>query len=537
MKNIVLVLLIVVTSLLGGWFFGSRSASVPGKREVRKILYYQSTMHPWVKSDKPGKCTVCGMDLVPIYEGGTARVASASTNLVILAEGAPQIAAIRTAPIRREKLTRTLRFSGVIDDDDSRHRVLSAYVGGRIEKLFVNYEGAEVEAGDPLALFYSPELLAAAREYAIASKQGNAAIATVGATRLKQMGLTPEQIAQVPKRAESDLFFEILAPITGTVTKRAAYEGQTVASGENLMELADFSTMWLQFNAYEQDLPFLHPGQNVEITTSSLPGKPITGQITFVNPNLDEMTRSARIRVNIPNPKKQDGNRQILHKTFAEAQVLSESPDVLTVPRSAVLWPANQPRVYVEKSPGKYEPRLVSLGRPGNDAWEVLDGLAEGERIVVSGNMLIDGQAQINNFAEPAPMKAGMKMSELDPVREFLTAVASLSEALAADDLLAYHKALTNLPSPPEGFPKAPQAGDDLASSRLAFQPFSDAVVATAQKMRGQFPALKVFSCPMTGMAAKGLPNNAQWVQMTPEIHNPYLGKEMLDCGTEVPAP
>lgn len=541
MKTRPLILLVAILSLAGGWWIGHRSpASANSTTAGRKILYYQSTMHPWVKSDKPGKCTVCGMDLVPVYEGGTASPATARTHLVMLPEGAPQVASISTATIRREKLTRTLHFAGTIDDDDSRHRILSAYTGGRIEKLFVNYEGAEVEAGQPLALFYSRELLAAAREYTLARQQNNAAIAAVGATRLQQMGLTAGQIAQVPSRPEKDLFFEILAPISGTVVKRFAYEGQYVAEGEKLMEIADFSTMWLQFSVYEQDLPFLRLGQNVEITLPSLPGKTLTAPVTFINPNLDEMTRSARVRVDIPNPTSDSGlhrQHELLHKTYALANVLAELPEVLTVPRSAVLWPAKQPRVYVEKSPGTYEQRVVSLGRPGNDAWEVLDGLAEGERVVVSGNMLIDGQAQINSLAAPEtpmPMGGTMPQGEHEATRAYLTAVTALGEALAADKLDAYQAAIALLPVAPAGFPsQAPEGGSDLASARRAFQPFSAAVSVASQKIRGHFPELKVFSCPMSNMA--GLPKNAQWVQLSPSIHNPYLGQEMLDCGSEVP--
>ncbi len=549
MKKLFLLLLIVI-AVAAGWFLGKRNAPARGGHSAeRKILYYQSTMHPWVKSDKPGKCTVCGMDLVPIYEGGPSNVGKASTHMVMLTEGAPQVASVRSVEIHREKLTRNLRFAGMIDDNDSRHRILSAYTGGRIEKLFVNYEGAEVEAGQPLALFYSRELLAAAREYSLAKKQNNTVIAAVGASRLAQMGLSPEQIAQVPNRAEDNLYFEILAPITGTVVKRVAYEGQYVTEGEKLMEIADFSTMWVQFNAYEQDLPFLKLGQNVEITLPSLPGKTLSAPITFINPNLDEMTRSARVRVDIPNPKSESGqhlNHELLHKTYAEINVLVELPDVITVPRSAVLWPANQPRVYVEKSPGKYEQRLVSLGRPGDENWEVLEGLAEGERVVVSGNMLIDGQSQINSLANPAPMmpmnKMGMESTMppkgKDPTGHYLSGIASLTEALATDDLDAYRAALSALPAAPSGFPtQTPEVGNDLESSRLAFQPFSAAVSAAAQKIRTQFPALKIFSCPMSNMAAKGVPKNAQWVQLSPAIHNPYLGKEMLDCGTEVSLP
>ncbi|MEO7931844.1 MAG: efflux RND transporter periplasmic adaptor subunit [Chthoniobacterales bacterium] len=519
MKKLTLIRVLLACILIVGWNVGCQKTSPASPPNTQKVSHYQCSMHPWIRSDHPGKCTICGMDLVPVFAN---QSQPKKTNFVMLPEGAPQASSIRTAEVRRQKLIRTLRFAGTIEDNDSRHRILSAYTGGRIEKLFVNYEGAEVEEGQPLALFYSRELLSAAREYALSRKQNNNPIASVGATRLQQLGLTQQQIAKIPERAENDLYFEILAPITGTVVKRAAYEGQYVQEGEKLMEIADFSTMWLQFQAYEQDLPLLKVGQKVEVTLSSLPSKTLEAPIIFINPNLDNTTRSAMVRVEVANPQ-----RELLHKTYAEVRVTAESPEMLTVPRSAVLWSGKQPRVYVEKSVGNYEPRAVTLGQPGDEAWEVMEGLSEGEHVVVSGNMLIDGQAQMDRLGDSVPQ---------DERHSYLAGVVALSEALAADDLQRYRIALTKLPAAPAGFSKkAPEPGNDLETTRQHFQPFSETVVAAAQKIRRDIPNLKIFSCPMSNQAADGVPKNARWVQLSPAIHNPYLGKEMLNCGEEVP--
>ena len=384
-------------------------------------------------------------------------------------------------------------------------------------------------------------MLAAAHEYALTVKQGNAAITTAVALRLRQFGLTTAQIAAIPQRAESDLFFELLAPMSGTVVKRYAYAGQYVAEGEKLFEIGDFTTMWLQFIAYEQDLPFLRTGQSVEVTLPSLPGKVLTSTIKFINPNLDEMTRSARVRVEIKNPSSESGlhsKHELLHKTYAQVGVLAETLDALTVPRTAVLWSGSQPRVYVEQSLGSYQQRRVKLGRVGDDAWEVLDGLKAGERVVVSGNMLIDGQAQLNSLAapsEPAPQTQEKKPGESDALRAYLTAAAALGDALAMDDLNAYRTALAKLPPAPDGMPKTPpQVGADLAMTRKAFQPFSDAISAFATQMSVHMPELKIFRCPMSDKVAEGVPKNAKWIQLTASVRNPYMGKEMLDCGAEV---
>ena len=547
MKTFLTIVIAVALAAFGGWWFGSRQGHSHGGETStsgeKKVLYYQSTMHPWVKSDKPGNCTVCGMQLVPVYEGGQSHDA-ATTDLVMLPEGSPAISNVKTVEVKRQPLTRTLRVAGMIDDDDSKHRVLSAYTGGRIEKLHVNFEGADVEKGQPLAAFYSKELLNAASEYKIAVKQGGG-LAGAAASRLRQLGLTPEQITKIPERAEGDLFFEILAPMTGTVVKRYVYEGQYVEEGEKLFELADFSTMWFQFIAYEQDLPFLKEGLPVTITTPSLPGKTLTSTIKFINPNLDGMTRSARVRVEIQNPTSDAGlhrRHEVLHKLYADATISLEAPEVVAVPRNAVLWTGNNPRVYVEQGKGAYQQRRVILGRPGDETWEVLEGVKPGERVVASGNMLIDGQAQLNNLGAPPDESTPlpdpameMTAAEHEALEKYLTAVVAVTDALAADDLAAYNAALAKLPTPPKGITAtAPAPAKDLETARRTFLPLSQTVADYAKQVRGHFPKLKIFRCPMSDSIGGGAPENAKWIQFTADLRNPYMGKEMLRCGAEV---
>lgn len=540
MKTFLTILIVAVLAASGGWWLRSQRG-VPGAptenaSDEKKVLFYQSPMHPWVKSDKPGRCTVCGMELVPVYEGGK-TYDQATSDIVMLPEGSPNITSVRTVEVKRQPLTRTLRVAGMIDDDDSRHRILSAYAGGRIEKLSVNFEGAEVQAGQPLATFYSKELLAAANEYKVVAKQANPSLLSSAESRLLQMGLTPEQIAKIPKRADNDIFFEIVAPLTGTVVKRHVYEGQYVQEGEKLFEIADFAKMWFQFIAYEQDLPFLKVGQEVTVRTAALPDKVFKAAVKFINPNMDDMTRSARVRVEIDNP-----NRELRHKLYAEATVALEAPEVVAVPRAAILWPGSSPRIYVEQSKGAYQQRRVILGRAGDDAWEVLEGVKAGERVVASGNMLIDGQAQLNNLAAPTDETItkhdpAMEMTgaEHEEMEKYLSAVAALTATLAADDVKAFNDALTKLPQPPKGLSaKPPAPADDLATARRNFLPLSEAVSEYAKQVRGHLPALKIFRCPMTDQAGEGMPKNAKWIQLTAELRNPFFGREMIDCGAEV---
>jgi Cu(I)/Ag(I) efflux system membrane fusion protein len=308
---------------------------------------------------------------------------------------------------------RSIRVSGVVEDDDARHRILSATVPGRIERLHVNWEGAEVVEGQPLATFYSPDLGSVVGEYRALARGGAASPALLEAAenRLRQRGLSKAQIDRM--RTDTGLDFEILAPRTGTVTRRHVYEGQYVAEGTRLFELADFSRMWLQFSVSEQDLPWVAVGVPVEIRLPSLPGRVFRAGIGFINPNLDPLTRTVKVRVELENPVGKNGKHlghEILHLSVALGRI-EVGGEALAVPREAVLWTGAGARVYVERAPGTYERREVDLGRVGDRFWEVQSGLKEGERVVVESNLLLDSQAQLD-FSGTAPDQGGNQGAE-----------------------------------------------------------------------------------------------------------------------------
>ena len=252
MKTLPAILLTLAVAVPATWFAtrhlhpkGASASAATGQSANggRKLLYYQSAMHPWIKSDKPGRCTICGMELTPVYEGGSGLDAAGGGDVVPLTQTMIQVMNVQTAEARVRPLIKTLAVAGVIDDDATRHRVLSAYTPGRVQKLYVNFMGAEVKEGQPLAEFYSPTLLQSEREYRTLSGELRAATAL----RLVQMGLTAAQIDALPGKPGDQLTSQILAPIGGTVVAQSVFEGQYVQEGEKLFEIADFSTMWFQF--------------------------------------------------------------------------------------------------------------------------------------------------------------------------------------------------------------------------------------------------------------------------------------------------
>lgn len=388
-------LLAIVLAAAGGWY-AARISIRQAPAAKQRILFYQSPMHPWVKAATPGKCTVCGMDLVPVYEGGP-NFDQAATDVIMLRQGTPNIIGLETIEVKKQPLARTLRVAGLIGEDESRHGVICATVEGRLDGLAMNCEGQQITRRQPIATVFSRTLLAAADEYKMALDQPGPAL-DKAKRRLEQCGLVWEQIKSIPQRQPDDLYFGMLATLGGTIVKSYVSEGQYVKEGEKLFEVADFTRMWFNFTAYEADLPFIQERQMVTLHAPSLPDLTLKARISFVSPNLDETTRSARVRVVLENPE-----RRIKNKTYAEGTVELQAPEVVAVPRSAVLWPGSQPRVYVEQGTGTYQQRNVRLGRSGDVLWEVLEGLKEGERVVLKGNMLIDSQAQLDKELAQSP--------------------------------------------------------------------------------------------------------------------------------------
>ena len=346
----------------------------------------------------------------------------------------------------------------------------------------------------------------------------------------------------------------VRAPMTGTVVTRAAYEGQYVQTNDRLFEIGDFSSMWFVFDAHESDLPWLRIGQSVEVTTPSRPGQVLTAPIAFIDPNLNEATRTVRVRVVLTNT-----DRTLLHKQTAFGRVRLEQPGLLVVPRSAVLQHSGAPVVYLEQGNHTYAARSVRLGRIGDDVAEVLSGLAEGDRVVTEGALILDSQAQLAHAAvsgehdhgaaappvmqNAAPEEAGEAAQAL--LTKLAFATADGSAALAADDFEAYQKILpamrTALANYLEGYAPArhgPLAGygnklpdrSDLKTARRDFEPFSTDLADLARENHLQHrEKIWIFQCPMSPVLGTG-----RWLQRSSDHKNPFFGSAMPNCGEEI---
>jgi Cu(I)/Ag(I) efflux system membrane fusion protein len=397
-----------------------------GQSQARTILYYQDSMHPWIKSSQPGKCTICSMDLTPIYSGEQGF--SNAAGVVTLSSNSVTVVNVQTVEVRKQPLSRVLRVAGNLEADNTRKTVIGAPAPGRIDNVTVASVGVEVKRGQALATFYSPDLTFQTRRYIFRDRLPDRTN-EFGPNPFPQVGSSRYALAHpsplVPRTDLDPFYNDLLAPLAGTVVERAVFDGQYVAEGDRLFVVVDCSVLWFRFDVYEQQLAWLEPGQAVEVTVPAYPDKTFPAVISVIEPTVNDLTRTVKVRADVQNPVAgSPGREQRLLRLgmYAEGRVRSVSPETLVVPRSAILYPGGRAYAYVDRGSGAYEMRRVKLGRQGDQHWEVIEGLEESERVVTSGNVLIDAQAQFNQDpgagdaeAEPAVVEEGTTGHDSQP--------------------------------------------------------------------------------------------------------------------------
>lgn len=312
---------------------------------------------------------------------------------------------VETVEVRRRNLQRALMAVAKVDEPETQLASISARIGGRIDRLYLDFTGQQVHRGQTIASLYSPEVFSTAEEYRLALENrkrlgtGAEPLAVSGAEdlvnasrrRLELWGLTTQQLDEIASSAKPQIELPIYSTASGIVTERKVTQGQYVNAGEVLFTITDLSTVWVKADVYQPDLPSVHTGQSVEITSDSLPGKSLRGRVGFLDTSINPQTRTASARIEVPNPSMRLRPGMFVQVKFAAPA----GHDVLAIPRSAVLDTGMRKFVYVAKGNGEFEGRQVQLGPAGTDYYPVLAGLKEGDRIVSQGSFLIDSQTRI----------------------------------------------------------------------------------------------------------------------------------------------
>jgi len=468
---------LIIGIVVTGGFMSRSNNSLKGiskvvKSAIDNIKYWTCSMHPQIKLLEPGKCPICAMDLIPVKEGDN----NLSEYSLTMSEHAKKIAKIQTTKVQRKFVEAKVRLVGKVDYDETRLAYITAWVSGRIDRLFVDYTGVSVDKGDHLVEIYSPELLSAQEEYLQALKsvvdvekshldvikETTQDTLTNVLEKLKLLGITDEQIEDIKKNGVVSEQMVIYSPIGGIVISKEVKEGTYVKTGTRIYTIADLSSVWIKLDVYESELNMLKYGQKVEFETESYPGEIFRGKIAFIDPILNEATRTVKVRVNVDNSrgKLKPGMfvRAVVKVSFSTNGVvvgddllgksicpmhpeivkdeksrcdicgmeLKKAEDLgyvskkgeslkapLVIPVTVPLITGKRAVVYVELT-GTDEPtfegREVVLGHRVGDYYIVKKGLEEGEKVVTQGNFKIDSALQLE--AKPSMMNPHNKKNQ-----------------------------------------------------------------------------------------------------------------------------
>lgn len=360
-------------------------------------VVYQGGMHPDVVQDEPGQCPICGMDLTPVRVDG----ASSEEGVIRVQPATLQSMGVRTATAEVAPLQRRLRTTGRFEASEEALRAVAPKVGGFVERLYVDYEGARVQEGQPLLALYSPELVATQEEYLLALRNaerlggGKDAQRLVDAARrrLAYWDISEQQIRALQETGTPQKTLTLHAPASGTVTQKSVVEGQEIRAGQTLMHLADLGRLWLMLDLYEQDLAWIEEGDAVEIELPYAPGEPLTGRIEQIYDTLDPETRTARARVVVPNAggRLKPGMYATATLTGGEAEARP------VVPSEAVIRTGEEAVVILALGDGRFRPMPVEMGLEADGRVQILSGLGGGEAVVTSAQFLIDSEARLQS--------------------------------------------------------------------------------------------------------------------------------------------
>ena len=385
---------------------------------------YYCPMHPTVTSDKPGSCPICGMALVKrtapdpaaaelagsgAIDGSLARISLSPEQRVT--------ANVRTMRVQLDTHTGELVTTGRVTFDERRLAQVTAYTAGRIERLYVNFTGDSVRRGAAVASIYSPDLFATQQEYLLAianrdrmRKAGftdarSASEDLVESTRRRLMlfGMSAAQIQQLERGGRPLYTTTITSPVSGIVTRKLVVPQQYVEQGSPLLEIADLSSVWVEADVYEQQLPGITVGQQVTITSPAVPGAEFHGLVSFIQPFLAGETRTARVRVEIANP-----GLRLKPDMYVSVRIFgAAAPPHIMVPKTAIIDRGQKQFVWVEVGPRSYEPREVRTGERHGDDVVIQSGLSGGETVVVEGGFLLDSEAQLRAATAGTSAQAG----------------------------------------------------------------------------------------------------------------------------------
>ncbi len=582
MKKYGIYLGLVVVGLLLGWILFGNSTSSESRHDHGEVTeenqMWTCSMHPQIMQLEPGDCPICGMDLIPVDAGSDGLKADQFR----LSEYAMALANVQTSVVEGGSSgDKRVKLSGTIVENEESNLVQVSYFSGRIEELHVSFTGEQVKEGQLLATVYSPDLYAAQQELITAAtlKESQPNLYSAVRNKLKLWKLSDRQIEQIESTGNVLENFPIYATFSGTVAEKLVEQGDYVKEGQPLLKITRLNTVWAIFDVYESQIDLFRKGQEISITTNAYSDKEFQSKVAFIDPVLNQRTRTVKLRVVL------DNKNQILKPgMFVEGQIEGVSrneEERLRIPASAVLWTGERSVVYVKTDPEPvFEMREVTLGAHLGDSFEVISGLSSGEEIVTNGTFSVDASAQLLGKKSMMNKQGGrtttgheghggsQKHSELDKadhinhneridvsndfksqlnrvVQKYIT----LKEALVGDDPVKAKNEASAILEALDQVDMSLLSQENVQlqwmglEKRIRLASSSIASTTEITEQRNQFKNLssdltsavnvfginqKVFNqfCPMADNN-----NGAYWLSLEEEVRNPYFGSAMHSCG------
>jgi len=575
----------LIIGLLAGWFlFGGSGHKIVDEHEHglerTDQIIWTCSMHPQIRRNEPGNCPICGMELIPLEsEEGE----DTDPMAIRMSPTAMQLASVRTALVGEMAPVKTVRLNGKVQADQRLVFSQSSHIPGRIENLMVNFTGEFVNKGQTIALVYSPELVTAQEELfeAFKMKDRQPQLFSAAKQKLKNWKLSDHQVEEILKSGKIQTNFAIRADVAGYVTDKLVNHGDYIQKGKAVYQITDLSKVWVLFDVYESDMPWIKKGDVVEFIIPSLPGERFQGPIIYLDPVIDPKTRVSKARVEITNHE-----LRLKPEMFVSGTVKAElhkQADVIAVPATAVMWTGKRSIVHVKTESDKgvhFKMREVTLGPFLGEHYIVEQGLRKGEEIAVHGTFSIDAAAQLAgkpsmmrpeggpemtghdhgggdkpaSHPEPEPEQPAITSQVIgqkakDALQPVYSQYLNYKDALAADNLEQAFEAASLLQSRLSEIDMALFTGKShdawmqhsrdmenrlqhlphlktIEELRKTFQHVSEAMIALTLAFTPLDQTLYVQHCPMVD-------NNkgADWLSLDKEIINPYFGKSMLTCG------
>jgi membrane fusion protein, copper/silver efflux system len=419
MKNFIIGFLVAAAMVSGGMWILMRPHFVKIASQERRVQYH-CPMHPNFISDKPGDCPICGMKLVPSDEKpGTgahgdhpqpaemahekAEVSVPGYAPVAITPEKQQLIGIRTEPARMIDLEQTIKTVGRVTADETRLHHIHSKFEGYIEHTFANFVGQYVKKGDPLFSIYSPELLATQKEFLLALKMRDespgleAEMVSSGTNlvesarqRLQLWDVSDGEITQIETTRQPIKALMFYSPYSGFVTAKMASHGVKISTNDALYDITDLSAVWIIADVYEDSLALVREGQPAEVSLAYVPGRKLRGQVSYIFPMLDEKTRTAKIRLEFPNP----GNL-LKPEMYADVEIKGSFGKGLVIPESAVISTGERMVVFVAVGQNQFVPREITIGLKVKGLYEVQEGLDAGDQVVVEANFMLDSESKL----------------------------------------------------------------------------------------------------------------------------------------------